>query len=102
MDDMTYNTVVAMAASQSLIARVAACAAELDNTQARTWAGTNILSLVATAPSALQDAWAGAAADENANPDTGYREDVITDAMILAAVTTLKTAQGPGVQGWPA
>lgn len=101
MDDMTYNTVVAMANSQSLIARVAACAAELGNTQARQWAGTNILSLVATAPATLQTAWDGAAADENANPDTGHREDVITDAMILSAVTALQTAQGPGNQGWP-
>ena len=98
---MSYNTIVAMANSQSLIARVAACAAEEGNSQARAWAGNNILALVATAGPGLQTAWDGAASDPNANPDTGKRDDVITDAMILSAVQGLKTAQA-GTQGWPA
>lgn len=99
---MSYNTIVAMANSQSLIARVAACAAEQGNTSPQSWAGNNILPLVATAGAALQNAWEGAAADPNANPDTGKRTDVITDAMILSAVQARKTAQGAGNQGWPA
>ena len=99
---MSYNTIVAMAASQSLLNRIAACAAEEGNTQARSWASNNILSLVATAGPGLQNAWEGASADPNANPDTGKRDDVVTDAMILSAVQALKTSQGAGNQGWPA
>lgn len=98
---MSYNTIVAMAASQSLQARVAACAAEEGNTQARLWAANNILTLVATAGPGLQTAWDTGTDDDNANPDTGKRDDVVTDAMILSAVQALKNAQGPGNQGWP-
>lgn len=97
---MSLNTIVAMANSQSLIKRVAAQAAELGNTQPSTWAVNNILTLVATAGTGLQTAWDSASADVNANPDTGFRDDVITDAMISTAVTNLKTKQGVGSQGW--
>ena len=96
---MSYNTIVAMANSQSLLQRVAACAAEQGNSTPQVWAGNNLLSLVATAGAALQTAWDGAATDPNANPDTGKRTDVITDAMILSAVQAKKAAQA-GSQGW--
>lgn len=99
---MSLNTIVAMAQSQSLIARVAAQAAELGNTQPQQWAGNNILILVATAGAALQAAWDGAAGNVDVNPDTGKRSDIITDAMIQTAVSNMKTSQGPGNQGWPA
>lgn len=98
---MSLNTIVSMSQSQSLILRVAAQAAELGNTTPNSWASNNILPLVATAGSALQTAWDSAAADPNANPDTGKRDDVITDAMIQTAVSNMK-AQQLGTQGWPA
>lgn len=97
---MTYNTVTAMANSQSLIRRVAACAAELGNTTPTVWAGQNILILVATADASLQTTWDSAANDPNGNPDTGFRTDIITDAMINTAVSNLKAKQ-LGTQGWP-
>lgn len=96
---MSYNTIVAMAQSQSLIARVAACAAEQGNSQPQAWAANNILPLVATAGAGLQTAWDSASTDPNANPDTGKRTDIITDAMILTAVQNRKAAQA-GTQGW--
>lgn len=98
---MSYNTVVEMANSQSLISRVAVCAAELGNTTPRPWAGANILQLVAMAGPNLQSVWDTAVADKNGNPDVGYRDDVVTDAMILQVVTPYKTSQA-GTQGWPA
>lgn len=83
---MSYNTIVAMAESQSLINRIAACAAEQEIPSPRQWAGNNVLALVAAAPESLQTAWDSAVDDDNANPDTGRRDDVITDAAILGAV----------------
>lgn len=98
---MSLNTIVRMSQSQSLIARVAACAAELGNSTPQTWAGNNILPLVATAGASLQSAWDAAATSVNVNPDTGQRDDIITDAMINTAVSNLKAKQ-LGTQGWPA
>ena len=98
---MSYNTIVAMAESQSLIARVAACAAEQGNSNPRGWTGTNMLALVAGAGPGLQATWEASVDDENANPDTGRRTDVVTDAMILSAVQARKATQGVA-DGWPA
>lgn len=98
---MSYNTIVAMSRSQSLQARVAACAAEEGNTSPLVWAANNLLILVATAGAGLQTTWDSASTDPNANPDTGKRDDVVTDAMIQAAVDSLKAKQGAGAQGWP-
>lgn len=97
---MTLNTVCNMAQSHSLIMRVAACAAELGNSTPQVWAANNILPLVATAPVSLQTAWDAANTSVNVNPDTGARDDIITDAMINAAVTALRAKQ-LGTQGWP-
>lgn len=97
---MSYNTVNEMASSQSLISRVAACAASLGNTNPRNWAIQNILSMIATADPSLQTTWTNAEGNPNANPDTGFRTDVVTDSMILTAVTALKNSQGSD-QGWP-
>lgn len=97
---MSLNTVVKMSQSQSLIARVAACAAELGNSSPQVWAGNNILTLVATASASLQTAWDAADTSINVNPDTGQRDDIITDAMINTAVSNLKAKQ-LGTQGWP-
>lgn len=98
---MSYNTIVAMSQSQSLLQRVAACAATLGNTQPISWAANNLLILVATAPASLQTTWDGASTSIDVNPDTGKRDDVVTDAMILSAVQNLKNTQGSGNQGWP-
>lgn len=100
---MSYNATVTMGNSQSLLARVAACAAEQGNNNAPAWAGQNLLSLAADSAFGWAAAWDSAlsSATLNVNPDTGKREDVITDAMILTAVQARKASQGAGNQGWP-
>lgn len=87
---MTYNSINAMASSQSLIARVAAAAAAEGYTgNTVQWAQANIWQIVALPGWA--DAWDYALGNRNINfnPDTGIRDDVINDSMILAAVQPL-------------
>lgn len=83
---MAYNTIIAMAASPSLTARIAAAAAGEGHVDPVRWASDHAWALAA------EPGWADAwqyALDEatlNVNPDTGQRDDVISDAMILSAV----------------
>jgi len=100
---MTYNASVEMGGSQSLMQRVAACAAEQGNTTPQTWAGNNLLSMAADSNFGWAAAWDYAKdnATVNNNPDIGKRDDVINDSMILSAVQSRKAAQ-LGSQGWPA
>lgn len=104
IDAMTYAAIVEMSNSASLSARVAACAAEQGNSQARQWAGANLISVVADPAFGWPAAWdfAKGTATINNNPDIGARDDVISDVMILAAVQARKASQGAGNQGWPA
>lgn len=92
---MSYASIAAMATSGSLQNRVAACAAtqDLGGLPAPQWAAGNLLAIVAQPGWA--DAWdaAVAAQNPNVNPDTGYRNDVITDAMILSGVQAVRSAQ---------
>lgn len=83
---MAYRDIVTMAGSRSLIERVAACAAAKSLTQPLAWAESNIWQVAAHGT--LSDAWATAEANKtvNVNPDTGARTDVVSDAMIEAAV----------------
>lgn len=84
---MSYLSIVSMASSQTLIARVAAAAADEGQADPLTWAQANIWAIVA-ADTSWATNWdsAVAAPNVNANPDTGMRNDVISDAMILAVV----------------
>lgn len=101
MTTSIYGIMVDMSRSQSLMARVAACAAQQGNTTPNVWASNNLLPLVAQADASLTAAWQSAMDDPDGNPDIGKRDDVVTDAMILAAVNNRKASQGPGIQGWP-
>lgn len=85
---MTYQSIVEMASSASLLTRVAASVADegypgdpLD------FARTNIWHIV-SADSGWSDAWDYARdnATLDNNPDTGARPGVINDAMILAVI----------------
>jgi hypothetical protein len=84
---MTYTSILEMAASQSLQARVAACAADEgyigDPVE---WARQNIWAVVSS--SDWISNWDSAKASQtvNDNPDTGARNDVVSDAMILSVV----------------
>ena len=101
---MSYSSIVQMGQSQSLMARVAACAAEQGNQTPQQWAADNLLSIAADASHGFSDAWtyARGVMTVNNNPDIGARDDVINDNMILSAVQARKALQGPGKNGWPA
>lgn len=90
---MSYQSVVEMASSQSLQARISACAAGEGQTDALQWTQANILKICSTGD--WDDAWQYAkdVSTINHNPDTGARDDVINDQMILSAVQALRTAQ---------
>ena len=90
---MSYQAIVEMASSQSLQARISACAAGEGQDDALQWTQQNILKLCNTPD--WDDAWSYAkdTSNINQNPDTGARDDVINDNMILGAVQALRTAQ---------
>ena len=93
---MSYASIVDMSQSAALRARVAACAAD-EGLQGdpTVWAASHIWEIVASDAGWVQ-AWDSAVASSsvNYNPDTGARDDVITDAMILSVVQPLITAGG--------
>lgn len=90
---MSYQSVVEMAGSQSLLARITAAAAAEGQDEPSQWAQTSIWKLV-SAPD-WDEAWEYARATWTAdsNPDTGIRPGVINDGMILSAVQALRTAE---------
>jgi hypothetical protein len=81
-----YSSIVEMVHSQTLTARVAAAAAEEGATEPDTWARANMWAIVAAGNWDEQWDSAKAAWSPNVNPDTGARNDVITDAMILSVI----------------
>ena len=85
---MTYSTVVLMQKSESLRKRIiAAVAVENFTPSPEQWTNDQLWFLVSSTE--WQTAWTNAQkqADNNKiNPDTGARDDVITDTMILGAV----------------
>lgn len=88
---MSYQSIVEMVASSGLRARVAASAAsEGYPDDPVVFAQQNMWSIVATSADWVA-AWdsATANASENWNPDTGVRDDVVTDQMILSVVQPL-------------
>jgi hypothetical protein len=93
---MTFAAIAAMSASQSLQARIAACASTLTIPQgfpAAAWVKGNMLAICAQPGWA--DKWDQAPLynPDGTKTDTGARDDVITDAMILEAVTAVIDAQ---------
>lgn len=98
---MSYSSVVEMGDSQSLLSRVAACAAGEGNAQPRAWAANNLLNIAARPAFGFAAAWdyAKGSMNVNKNPDIGAHDDVINDSMILSAVQALKNEQA-GTQGW--
>ena len=89
---MSYNSIMEMTASMSLMQRIAACAAEegyVGNPMG--WVQGSIWQIVSEGN--WDAAWdsARAAGSVNVNPDTGARDDVITDGMILSVVQPMVT-----------
>lgn len=96
----SYRAVVEMAASPSLMDRVGAALATLGEAQPREAVVSRQWAIAATPGWA--EAWQFAIDNYNINqnPDTGARNDVITDEMILDALTAMGYGQrGPQVEG---
>jgi len=93
---MTYSSVVEMAQSDSLLNRVAAAAASEGFEDDPVSFARNMIWQIVASPG-WSEAWdsAQAAASVNDNPDTGARDDVITDGMILSAVQPLLNPPDP-------
>lgn len=81
-----------MSRSNSLMMRIAACAAMEDVTEPQTWASQRMW--IFAAQPGWADAWdyAKGTYTTEKNPDMGARPDVIGDAMILASVQALNAA----------
>lgn len=84
---MGYQSIVEMASSQSLQARIVAAAATMGVNNPLAWVPSHIWHVVSE--QTWGDAWTDAHAtyNESMNPDFGVREDIITDAMIQDALT---------------
>jgi hypothetical protein len=87
---MSYNSVAEMAATPSLINRIAAAAATQGIENPSGWAGMHMWEFAASP--GWGDKWDTARANWsiNVNPDIGIRTDVITDDDILAAVQEIR------------
>lgn len=90
---MSYTDIAIMATSPSLIGRATAAAAEQGITEPGNWVARNIWRIVAQP--GWDEAWNYAEGTKtiNVNQDTGARDDVINDGMILAAVQALNTPE---------
>jgi hypothetical protein len=84
-----------MASSQSLLSRIVAAAAGEGLSNPLQWAQSNVWQLVSSAGWADSWSYARNGATVNVNPDTGQRDDTITDQMILSAVQALIAEQNP-------
>lgn len=91
---MSYASVVQIVGSGSLRQRIAACAAQegYDGNPLE-WVDSHIWQ-IASSKQEWIDAWAYAVDTEtpNQNPDTGARNDVISDAFILSVVQPMLNA----------
>lgn len=90
---MSLNTVTLMQKSASLRSRITAAVAAVDVLNPEQWANDQIWFLV-TDP-AWETAWDSALKQSDntkINPDTGARDDVISDTMIKDAVAARRTA----------
>lgn len=86
---MSYRSIVEMATSASLRDRIMACAAECGVAGPLDWTNRHIHRIVATNDWGAPWDYAQDTYNINMNPDTGARLDVISDEMILTAVTKI-------------
>lgn len=87
---MSYQSMVEMAGSQSLLSRIVAAAADEGQPNPLQWAQERIWKFAST--DGWADAWdyAKATYTDDSNPDTGRRPSVITDQSILSAVQAMR------------
>lgn len=98
---MTYMSIIEAAESPSLVRRVQAAvaqeaaAADVDIPYLPAWVIDRMLRIVGGSGWAEKWDYAKATQTVNHNPDTGARNDVISDGDILAAVQPLVLALKP-------
>lgn len=90
-----YNRVVEMAKDRDLLERIAAAAAEQGQEAPDQWAAYNMWKIAASPGWADSWDYALRAYNVNQNPNTGQRDDVITDQAILAAVQAAGAGPNP-------
>jgi hypothetical protein len=78
-----------MGQSQGLLRRIAGAAAEQGAENPFMWANNYIWKLASHSDWVSAWDYAEASKTVNQNPDTGARDDVITDGMLLSAVQAL-------------
>lgn len=92
---MSYHAMQAMAGSQSLRARITACAAQEGVLNPGEWVNQHLWKIVAQSDWAASWQYAVDQSTVNHNPDTGARDDVIGDDKILATVQSLLSDDEP-------
>ena len=93
-----YNTIMNMSKSTGLKNRLTGAAAQEGRADAQIWVDQNIWSLINSSEWVSAWEYAEDTKTVNVNPDTGARDDVINDAMILSAVQTVIAATAPPPQ----
>jgi hypothetical protein len=104
-----YNTVISMTKSKGLRDRLVGCAAIEGRADAPMWVDQNIWRLVNDVSWVEAYEYAENTKNRNVNQDTGDRDDVINDSMILSRVqavieegSDIPTVPGPPPLGQPA
>lgn len=101
-----YSTVMNMSKSVGLKNRLIGAAALEGRADANIWVEQNLFSLINDTSWVTAWEYAEDTKTVNVNPDTGARDDVINDSMILAAVqatieATKSVETTPGNQPFP-
>ena len=91
-----YNTIMNMSKSIGLKNRLTGAAAQEGRADAQIWVDQNIWSLINSSEWVSAWEYAEDTKTVNVNQDTGARDDVINDGMILASVqATIAAAEPP-------
>jgi hypothetical protein len=90
---MSYNSIIDIANSNSLLFRITASAASENVVNPDSWVQNHRWKFAATPGWGAKWEYARDTMTINSNPDIGAREDVINDNDILAAVQAVKTSE---------
>lgn len=94
-----YKTIIDMSRSTSLKNRLIGAAAQEGRADAEMWVTQNIWRLVKGQDWVASWEYAESTKTVNVNPDTGARDDVINDGMILAVVQHVIAANAEEATG---
>lgn len=92
---MSYYAVSQMVASQSLRDRITSAVAQEGEPNPFTWVVEHVYQVVSHADWIEKWDYAQDTYNINMNPDTGARDDVISDEMILASVQAVRGTPAP-------